>query len=65
MKRVYRSKLWCLNLPLWTLCWILLAHLEVKAEEKVLKFNEINNQLANDNASNTTNIAIAKPKHAD
>jgi iron complex outermembrane receptor protein len=38
---------------------ILLANLEVKAEEKVLKFNEINNQLASDNASNTANIAIA------
>mgnify|MGYP003546441029 FL=1 len=59
LKRIYRSKLLCLNLPLWSLCLILLANLEVKAEEKVLKFNEINKQLASDNASNTTNIAIA------
>jgi iron complex outermembrane recepter protein len=59
MQRVYRSKLCCLNLLLWSLFLILLANLEVKAEEKVLNFNDIHNQLANDNASNTANIAIA------
>lgn len=59
VKRIYRSKLLCSNLPLWSLCLILLANLEVKAEEKVLEFNEINNQLASDNASNTANRAIA------
>ncbi|MEY2831537.1 MAG: hypothetical protein RLZZ574_795 [Cyanobacteriota bacterium] len=59
LKRIYRSKLLCLNLPLWSLFLILSANLEVKAEQKSINVNDIDNQLARDNASNTANIAIA------
>jgi hypothetical protein len=51
MKRTYRCELSCLSVPFSSLFLLLLANVEVQAEEKrkiIPDFNEINNQLADD-----------------